>query len=272
MIDLHCHILPFMDDGPSAMEESMEMARIAVADGIRHLVATPHTLNGIYCHTVTEIEHAVSAFQGILHGAGIPLLLYPGADVHLSQDMMGRIQDQQACTVNNQGKYILIELPSHSIPGRVEDELFELKINGITPVITHPERNIMIQNEPDILCRWVRKGALAQVTAMSVVGEFGEMVGESARTLLERRLIHIIASDAHSARDRPPCLRAAVREAAQILHNEKEARQMVQDRPAAILAGRPCSVPEPVERSYQRRGTARGPITWLWDRMTSHGF
>ncbi|MFP4088070.1 MAG: tyrosine-protein phosphatase, partial [Desulfobacteraceae bacterium] len=212
-------------------------------------------------------EHAVFAFQRVLHGAGIPLTLYPGADVHLSQDMMGRIQDQKACTLNNQGKYILIELPSHSVPGRVEDELFELKINGITPIITHPERNPMIQKDPDLLYQWIQKGALAQVTAMSVIGDFGEMVGQSARTLLARRLVQVIASDAHSARDRPPCLLDAVQEAAQILHNEKEARQMVLDRPAAMLAGRPCPVPEPVDVSHRKRGAAWGSMLRVWDRM-----
>jgi protein-tyrosine phosphatase len=246
MIDLHCHILPNVDDGARSLEESLKMAQRAVEDGIEAIVATPHSLDGVYANRVEDIVSGVDALRGALSGNHLDLKLYPGADLHLCTNMVQRISSGEACTINDAGKHILLELPSQMIPNGVKDEIFALKLNGVTPIITHPERNAVVQHDPGILYELVQMGALAQVTAMSLTGDFGEFIGRISHSLLKHRLVHIIASDAHSTKDRPPVLSRAVEKAAEILKNYDEAAHMVTSLPAAILSGQATDVPDPV--------------------------
>ena len=252
MIDLHCHILPNVDDGPGSLEESLGMAAHAVEDGIHTVVATPHALNGLHSNPSKKIIADVSALQDALSQNHIDLKLYPGADVHLCPDMVKKIKIGEACTLNGDGKYIILELPSSTLPAGVKDEIFALKMNGITPIISHPERNSNIQQDPNILYDFICMGALGQVTAMSLTGEFGKLAGNMANVLLKQRLIHIIASDAHSIQDRPPALSEAVQKAAEILKSYDEAERMVTDVPLTILAGAAPETPEPSR--IKRRG------------------
>lgn len=254
MIDIHCHILPNIDDGSRSLEESLRMAERAVKDGIQEIVATPHSLDGVYVNRVEDIVSAVAALQDALLENHLTLKLHPGSDLHLATNMVQRIQSREACTINDAGKFILLELPSQMIPSGVKDEIFVLKLNGITPIITHPERNAVIQHDPGILYELVQMGALAQVTAMSLTGDFGEFIGHVSQSLMRHRLIHVIATDAHSAEDRPPVLSGAVERAADILKNYDEAVHMVTSVPAAILSGRTPDVPEPMH--VKRTGRA----------------
>ena len=254
MIDLHCHILPNIDDGSSSLEESLEMAETAVKDGIHTIVATPHSLDGVYQNSVDTILSQVSELQGVLTENHIDLKLRPGADIHLCNDMVQQISSGRACTIDNAGKYILLELPSQMIPDGVKSEIFSLKLNGITPIITHPERNAMVQHDPGILYELVQMGALAQITAMSVTGDFGGFIARISAELLKSRLVHIIASDAHSAHDRPPVLSRAVETAAEILKDYETAAHMVTAVPAAIISGLTPEVPEAI--SLRRSGRA----------------
>lgn len=246
MIDIHCHILPNVDDGSRSLDESLQMAEQALKDGIETIVATPHTLNGVNTNGVEEVLSGVTALQKTLTAKHLDLKLHPGADVHLCTDMVSKINNGEACTINDTGKYILLELPSQMIPNGIKDEIFALKLNGITPIITHPERNAMVQHDPSVLYELVRMGAFAQVTAMSLTGDFGEFIEQVSGMLLRHRLVQIIATDAHSAKDRPPVLSGAVERAAEILKDYKAAEHMVTDVPAAILSGRTPDVQEPV--------------------------
>ncbi len=265
MIDLHCHILPGLDDGAASLEESLAMAGLAVADGIKGIVATPHTLNGVSTNAVLDILFAVSALERALAAGGISLRIFPGSEAHLVTRMALKIKNGEICTLNNNGKYVLIELPSQSVPAGVKQEVFELKLGGITPIIAHPERNAAIQNNPDILRELIHMGALAQVTAMSLLGDFGPGAGECAKRLLENRLVQLIASDAHSPRTRPPLLSQAVEEAARILGNPREAEAMVFGRPAAILTGHPLDCPNPtMPRQKHKRSNRPGTFVRLW--------
>lgn len=246
MIDLHCHIIPGVDDGPRSLKESLSMARRAVEDGIHTIVATPHTLNGLYLNPINEVTSKVAVLKEALAQKHIELHVYAGADVHLCPNIRERIESGDAGTINNGGKYILLEFPPQIVPPGVKDEIFSLKLNGITPIISHPERNTMVQQDIDILYELVRMGALGQVTAMSITGDFGGMAMHSAERLLEQRLVHVIASDAHSSNRRPPVLSRAVEAAAEILESYEDAERMVKDVPGAILSGDMPEIPEPI--------------------------
>lgn len=246
MIDLHCHILPGIDDGPRTPEESLLMATKAVEDGIHTTVATPHTLNGVYLNPVHEISSSLDSLRDALSINHINLRLIIGADCYLCPQILKKIDSGDAATINNDRKYILIELPPQHIPPFVKDEIFSLKLNGITPIITHPERNMIIQHDMDILYDLVSMGALCQVTAMSITGEFGELARQCAGMLLTCRLIHVIASDAHSSKSRPPVLSPAVEAAAEIIGNYEEAERMVTEVPDLILSGCKVEIPEPI--------------------------
>ncbi|MFC1823330.1 tyrosine-protein phosphatase [Thermodesulfobacteriota bacterium] len=245
LIDLHCHILPEIDDGAKSLKESLAMAQQAVDDGIHTIVATPHTLDGSYQNTAPEVRLKVTELQRSFQENEIPLTLCVGADVHLCADLLEQIRAGEVSTINDTGKYILLEIPHQTVPARVKDEIFALKLNGITPIISHPERHPIIQHDLRVLSELVNMGALCQITAMSITGEFGEIAKVSAEKMLKRQLVHIIASDAHSPDDRPPILTSAVEAAAEILDNYNAAYRMVTDVPSAILAGDPVEFPEP---------------------------
>jgi protein-tyrosine phosphatase len=245
LIDLHCHILHGVDDGPQSLEESLSMARAAVNDGIHSVVATPHTLNGIYLNRAKEVISRVATLQNTLSENHIELKVYAGANVHLCPRLLERIESGDACTIGNRKKYLLLEFPPQVIPTALRDEVFWLKLNGITPIITHSERNAVIQHNVDILHELVSMGALIQVSAMSITGNFGGVVMQCTESLLRYRLVHVIASDAHSADRRPPILSHAVDAAAEILGSYEEAYSMVNDVPTSILSGEVLEILEP---------------------------
>ena len=246
MIDLHCHILPGIDDGSKSTSESLVMAKLAFEDGIRTIVATPHTLDGTYLNPLHRIAQGVLFLQEALNENRVELKVCIGADVHLCPGMADRIKKGDVGTINNTGKYFLLELPPQTIPSGVKEEIFALKVLGITPIITHPERHPAILRDMALLYDFVAMGALSQITAMSLTGEFGEGVQRCAQELLKHRLVHVIASDAHSADSRPPLLSRAVNEAAELTGSESFAVSLVSDIPAKILAGEPVEIPEPM--------------------------
>ena len=246
MIDLHCHILPHVDDGATSISESIAMARLAMEDGIETIVATPHTLNDTYTNPPGQVADCVAELKDIFTREQIGLTLLLGADVHLNTGMAERVFAGEAATINGTGKYMLVEFPSMSLPDGFQEELFQLKLKGITPIITHPERNLVFQHNLDALYDLVAAGCLIQATAMSITGGFGQEAMECVHTLLKRRLVHVIATDAHSMDRRPPVLSTAVSVAAQILGSEEEAATMVKDLPKAIIRGEGITIAEPI--------------------------
>jgi len=252
LIDLHCHILPGVDDGPSTVEESLSMARQALADGIQTMVATPHTLNEIYDNPASEVTARVSRLQDRFRKEKLALNLCPGSDAHICVQMASRIMAGDAATINNSGRYVLVEFPVQAIPSGYREELFQLKLQGITPIITHPERNLVFQNRLDIIYSLVEMGCLIQITAMSVTGEFGEEAMAYSHRLLDFRLAHIIATDGHSPENRPPVLSPAVEVAARIMGSMAAAKEMVVARPEAVLAGKSVEPPEPKRPSKRK--------------------
>jgi protein-tyrosine phosphatase len=260
MIDLHAHILPRLDDGAESLEESVEMCRISYRDGVRTIVATPHILPGVYKNSrstilakTQELNEAIGKF-GIqdpdprtqqLNDPTDGFKILPGADVHFSPNLVQLCESGEIVTVNDDGCYLMVEFDFMSLPYQGEEVLFQLISRGITPVITHPERNLEIARRPKRYYRMVNMGCLGQVTAMSLTGGFGPEVKRVADRLLAHRLIHFIGSDTHSVHERPPLLSPAVREAEKKVGRE-EARKMVTEYPRALLEGRRPDVPDPL--------------------------
>ncbi|MEE9165290.1 MAG: CpsB/CapC family capsule biosynthesis tyrosine phosphatase, partial [Nitrospinota bacterium] len=205
-IDIHTHILPEMDDGSKSWEETLQMCRIAVEDGIKTIALTPHIRNGAYWFEEEEISQKAGELKKHVKEHGIALNITTGADVHLDPETLALIE-KGIYSINPGRKYVLIELPDDHIPQKMEENIFHLLIKGITPILSHPERNYEIQRNPQKLYELVNKGLLAQVTASSITGGFGIEAKKTAEVLIRHRLVHIIASDAHSVNWRPPVLK-----------------------------------------------------------------
>ena len=202
MIDLHCHILPGVDDGAENMEESLEMAKLAVEEGITHILATPHHKAHGWYNEKKELNLLVGEVQKAIDTEEIPLTLFPGQEVRLYGELIEDINEGKIQFIDEEEQYLLIEFPSTSIPAYTERIFYELQTMKITPIIVHPERNRAIQKHPNILKRLVDKGALSQLTAGSYTGQFGKDVKKLSRKLLLANLVHYIASDAHNTEDR----------------------------------------------------------------------
>ena len=244
MIDIHCHILPNVDDGAGSLQETLDMCRMASADGIATIVATPHQQNGVYHNTSESILKNVEAVSLQLKKANIAITLLPGADVHIDINTGEKISRGEIMTINNTRKYFLLEFPAHTIPPNIDKIIFNLRLKNIIPVLTHPERISEVQENPGRVYDLVSLGVLSQITAMSLTGGFGSRIQKCTKTLLKHNLAHIIASDAHSVNYRPPILSQAVKTASRIV-GEERAIQMVTTLPLQIIRGEPISSLEP---------------------------
>jgi len=253
MIDLHCHILPGMDDGAQTSQESMEMALCALEDGIHTIVATPHSANGIYHNPAELIENKIRELRKLLEAHKIPLDVCFGAEIRIHENLADGIYANQNMTINQKGRYALVEFPHDMLPPGICQVLFQLIVNGVTPVLAHPERNTAIQHNPKPLFDLVNMGCLVQLTAMSITGELGRDAMQTAHLALRHRLAHVIATDSHNADARPPILSQAVAAARDILGDFSEVYKMVADNPRAIIAGKSFNPPAPLPIESRRR-------------------
>lgn len=201
MIDLHNHILPGIDDGAKTLEDSLNMARIAVKEGIHTIIATPHHRNSYYDNPTDVVLEKVKELNNRLNEERIPLVILPGQEPALHSDILESIQQGSILTLN-QTQYLFIELPSVHVPRYTGQILFELQNKGMIPIIVHPERNKGIMEQPDILYQLIKRGALAQLTASSICGVFGKNIKKFSQQLIEANLVHFIASDAHNTHNR----------------------------------------------------------------------
>ena len=205
MVDIHCHILPGIDDGAKSMEIAVQMAQIAIADGITHVIATPHS-NAEYKFLPEMIFQLRNELQVKVEGR---LKLATGCDFHLSYENLEDIQVNKTKYTLNQKNYLLVEFADFAIPPNIDDTLHNLHLLGLHPIITHPERNGLIRHQPEKLWRWLRQGCYVQVTAMSLLGRFGSAAQHRAEHWLDEDRVHFVASDAHNVKGRPLQLRAA---------------------------------------------------------------
>jgi protein-tyrosine phosphatase len=234
MIDIHCHILAEVDDGPKSWDISEEMCRMAAADGIEHIVATPHA-NHRYLY---DREYLARTLDYLRQRVGDRPRLSLGCDFHLSYENL-----QDAMLVPERyliegSRYLLAEPSNYSIPPQIEASLTRLLELGITPVITHPERNPILQRTPQRILQWVELGCVVQVTASALTGGWGEPAWRTAQWLLKREAVHILASDAHDTKRRPPILSNARDALAEVFGNDV-ARALLEDNPRAVISGAP---------------------------------
>lgn len=230
MIDLHCHILPGIDDGAENIKESIHMAKVAADDGISHIVATPHVRDTL--HPPDLLKKHVTRLNEELQKDQVPVEILYGADVYA----MLPPREVLGYAINN-SQYILIEFPYTHIPANAADIIFNFKLQGLIPIITHPERNPSVIRDPEKLFSLLTGNVYAQVTADSLMGNFGMQIQECTFYLLKKGAVHFIASDAHSAIARGPILSEAVKVAGKIIGKE-QARMLVNDNPLAVISGK----------------------------------
>lgn len=199
---MHCHIIPGVDDGSADMKDSLNMAKKAVEAGITHLFATPHHLNERYVNVKDNIIDHVFELNECLQQENIPLTIHPGQELRIHRDLFVTLEKGEVLTLDNNGKYLLLELPSGHVPTYTQEMIYELLLKGITPIIVHPERNKELIKNPNLLFKLVKEGALTQVTSGSIIGLFGKNVKSFSKKILEYNLAHFIATDAHNVGSR----------------------------------------------------------------------
>lgn len=197
MIDIHNHILPGVDDGPTTIQESVQMAKEAYAQGITKIVASPHHQNGIYINEREEILLQVTVLNELIEAHDIPVTVIPGQEVRIYNEMIKDLVGNKIQTIND-SKYLLLEFPFDHVPNNTYDTISQLLQKNIIPIITHPERYKKIRENPHILYELISLGATAQLTASSLLGVFGNDVKKFSLELLEHDLVHFVASDAHN--------------------------------------------------------------------------
>jgi protein-tyrosine phosphatase len=233
MIDIHLHILPGVDDGPGNLDEALSLARSLVEEGVRVAVATPHYNDEYPQRCAREIYERVEALQLELNRRGIPLRVLAGHEALIKPGLVEDIQRGRLATLNG-SRYLLLELWNTVWLPETEQVIFELRAFGVVPVLAHPERYAVIQQDSGRLAALIEQGVLAQLTAGSLLGMQGKTARKCAEALLKRGLIHCIASDAHGPHRRPPAIREGLRAAEQLV-GQVQARRLSYSYPAAIV-------------------------------------
>jgi len=243
MIDLHCHILPGVDDGAQSLEEAAAMCRLAARDGCEAMVATPHQRRGEWWNSDRE---GLCALAGELQDAvGPGFRVYLGGEVHVDSALLAEVEKQPAGGVLPLAgsRYLLLELDSQGTATEAIHLVHELTVAGWYPILAHPEFIPWLATDPELVERLVALGATTQVTAMSVTGDFGRRPQNDVFSLLDAGLVHFVASDSHGVRRRPPGLKRAC-DLIAARWGRDVAWRLVDDNPRAVVTNRP--LPEPV--------------------------
>jgi protein-tyrosine phosphatase len=243
-VDVHCHCLPGVDDGPETLKDSLALCRALVADGVTTVFATPHQLgryDGI--NTAASIRQALAELQAELSAANIPLVLVPGADVRIDERLVRLVESGDVLTAGPLGRHLLLELP-HGLFVDPLPAIAALQERGIQTIMTHPERHRYLAGSTRRLESWVAAGAAIQITAGSLVGEFGALAEQEAWRMVDAGMVSLVASDAHDAR-RPPRLSIALEALAEEVGREY-ARTVCLENPLQVLRGTPVAACRPV--------------------------
>lgn len=259
MVDIHCHILPRLDDGADSFETACAMAEMAIEDGITHVIGTPHAHqdHAFVPETIRERRDELQArFEGRLTFA-------TGCDFHLSFENLQDIRHDSWRFTLNQKNYLLVEFADYSIPPSLDQSLHELQLAGLHPIVTHPERNPLIRTHPERLYKWLQQGCYAQITAQSLLGKFGNSAREMSEVWLDAGAVHFIASDAHNTTSRPLRLKAAYDLVAET-RGEDIARALLVDNPRAVFDGQPLPWVPDLPDDADMQGAAKRKRFWFF--------
>ena len=252
MIDIHSHPLWEVDDGAETLEDAIGMCKIAAEDGITHMVATPHC-NYTYAFNPELNRQKLRELQSAI-GESPKLLL--GCDFHLSYDNIQKLNETPKEFTINQSSYLLVEFPDHFVPEQLDRVFYDVQVTGVTPIITHPERNPVFARKAGLLYHWVVNGCLSQVTAQSYTGGFGERPKRLAEAWLDSNLVHFFASDAHSTKFRRPVLSECYRKVAES-KGEETAERLLKKNPEAVINDKPLPFQPPPLQPRQQEGKRR---------------
>lgn len=204
MIDIHCHILPGLDDGASNFIEALEMIKTAEREGISHIVATPHCIDNFN----EDVFSMLTNLKEVAASQGCNIELLAGSEIYITPALLQMVKEKKVICLNN-SKYILVELPMYDMPLYTLDVLYELRLIGIVPIIAHPERYKYVISNPSIIKDLIDAGALCQVNSGSITGRYGKAIEKTVHILFKHNMVHFVASDAHSSERRPPKLKKA---------------------------------------------------------------
>ncbi|MGI6685690.1 MAG: tyrosine-protein phosphatase [Bacillota bacterium] len=238
MIDIHAHILNCGDDGAANREETIIMCEEFFKSGVTCVVATPHFIWGSIEIAPEKIIALTAEYNQFLKSRDINMTIVPGMEIEMCYEIPGLFKSGKLLTINDQRKYMLVELPFHSVPSFTQEIFYELRLLGITPILAHPERNHQLLKHPEIIREMVHRGVLVQINGGSLLGYFGSQVKKRAVSLIQCNLAHFIAGDAHEAfGERGPCLHLVEPILIKLVGKEK-AQVLLNDNPQAILAGK----------------------------------
>jgi protein-tyrosine phosphatase len=241
VFDIHYHLLFDIDDGPKTIEDSIALAEASIAEGVTHIVCTPHSNDKYKFNPDLNRERREILNERL--GGRITLGL--GCDFHLSYDNIDNLyKDRSRFTING-NQYLLVEFPDFGIAANMAATFYEMTASGVVPIITHPERNPTLQKDPHRIAEWIRLGCLVQITGSSLLGRFGQRAQAMSHELLKKNWVHIIASDAHSAERRSPSMSRAY-QALQSQYGQQTADRLCMENPRAIYFGETLAEqPEP---------------------------
>ncbi len=255
-VDIHCHLVPGIDDGARSWAESLAMARIATDDGTNTIIATPHQL-GSFAHVHGEqIRRATEELQQYFRQQGVQLTVLPGADVRVQADLTEQLERGEVLTLGDRGKHVLLELP-HELYFSLDSCLESLTRSSLTGILSHPERNQGLLRKPELIGRLVERGCLMQVTAGSLLGTFGARCQVLAGSIVKSGWAHFIATDAHGSKARRPLMQRAYARVAELV-NEQVAYELCCRNPALVAQGQDVprdisTPPKPKKRWFALR-------------------
>ena len=220
MIDLHCHLLPGVDDGSANLETSLRLAQEAVTNGVDYALLTPHHMNGVYVNHRADVIKQTQAFQDKLTKHGTKLTVFPGQEVRINGDLLTALDQNDILFADEGNHYLMLEFPDDDVPAYTDQMIYDLQQRGIIPIIVHPERNTMIMKQPDLLLNLLQKGCLSQLTASSYVGTFGKKVETFCHQLIAAGQGYVFASDVHNLPGRKYEMREAFEQLRKEFGNE----------------------------------------------------
>lgn len=266
MIDIHHHLLPGLDDGSPNLATSVDMARMAFADGITHVVCTPHA-SAQFEFEPERIADRAAELRAALAAAGVPLTLGIGCDFHLSYDnIQAALAAPRRFSING-GPYLLVELPDFGLSPTLTDTFYQMQLVGISPILTHPERNSTLQKDNIRLAEWIRAGVLVQITANSVTGNMGKAAERMSHELLSRRWVHFIATDAHNLTSRPPRMQQVHAGVTQ-RYGKTYADRLCIYNPRAVFEGSPLGEQDPPLGLFEaEQPVEEEPSSPWWKRL-----